>query len=115
MIITIIVNDTPYGIERTYNALRLTLELLKDEEVELNLFLMGDGVSCALKEQETPQGYYNIGRMIKRAAEKGVVRACITCIKSRGIKEQYFIEGVKAGDLALIADWVKISDKVINF
>lgn len=115
MVITIIINDAPYGIERTYNALRLALELLKDEEVELHLFLMGDAAGCALSDQETPQGYYNIGRMIKRLAEKAVVRACITCIRVRGIKESYFIEGVKAGDLALIADWVKMSDKVINF
>ncbi len=115
MVITLIVNDAPYGLERTYNAMRLALELQKDEEVELRLFLMGDAVSCALKEQLTPQGYYNIGRMIKRIAEKSLVSACVTCINTRGIKEEYFLEGVKAGDLAMIAEWVKMSDKVINF
>jgi uncharacterized protein involved in oxidation of intracellular sulfur len=112
---TIITNDPPYGTERTYNALRLALTFLKDNEIELRLFLMADAVTSALKHQETPQGYYNIERMIKRVVDKGEVRACITCMKVRGVREEYFIEGVKAGDMALLADWIETSDRVIAF
>jgi len=91
------------------------MSLIKDKEIKLNLFLMADAVACALKDQETPQGYYNLERMIKRVVEKGTIRACITCMKARGVKETYFIEGVKSGDMALLADWLKMSDRVINF
>ncbi|MFH1863177.1 MAG: DsrE family protein [bacterium] len=115
MIITIITNDPAYGTERTFNALRLALALLKDESIQLKFFLMADGVTCALKGQDTPAGYYNLERMLKRVADKGEVRACITCMKARGIPEEYFIPGVEAGDMALLADWIKISDKVISF
>ncbi len=115
MIITIITNDPPYGTERSYNALRLAMSLLKDDEVELNLFLMADGVACALKDQETPQRYYNLERMMKVVVNKGTVRACIGCMKARGIKEEYLLKGVSAGDMALLADWVKMSDRVISF
>ncbi|MBU0519456.1 DsrE family protein [bacterium] len=115
MIITIITNDPPYGTERSFNALRLAMSLVKDEDVKLNLFLMADAVACAMKDQETPQGYYNLERMLKSVTGRGTVRACITCMKARGVKEEYFVEGVKSGDMALLADWVKTSDKVISF
>ena len=36
----LIVNDAPYGIERTYNALRVAGALSKREGVELKVFLM---------------------------------------------------------------------------
>jgi uncharacterized protein involved in oxidation of intracellular sulfur len=91
------------------------MSLLKENDVELNFFLLADAVACALRDQDTPQGYYNLERMIKRVVVKGTVRACITCMKARGIKEEYLSEGVKAGDMALLADWVKLSDRVISF
>lgn len=115
MTITIIANDPPYGMERSYNALRVAMSLLKEEDVELNFFLMADAVACAVKDQETPQGYYNLERMVKRVVDRGKVRACITCMKARGIKEEYLIDGVEAGDMALLASWIKASDRVVSF
>jgi uncharacterized protein involved in oxidation of intracellular sulfur len=64
-----IVNDGPYGNERSFNALRLATSLAKREGQSIRLFLIGDGVTCALKGQKTPDGYYNIERMLK-----GVIR-----------------------------------------
>jgi uncharacterized protein involved in oxidation of intracellular sulfur len=69
----IVINDAPYGNERPYNALRLTLNLLKRQGVQVKVFLMADGVACARKGQKTPDGYYNIERMIKSAAKRGEV------------------------------------------
>lgn len=68
--ITFILNDAPYGSERSYNGLRLTLSLAKGNE-ELSVFLLGDAVTCAVKNQQTPNGYYNIGRMIKGLLKRG--------------------------------------------
>ncbi len=68
--ITIILNDAPYGIERTYNGLRLALALTKSGK-SVGVFLMGDAVTSALKNQNTPQGYYNMGRMLKSLLKKG--------------------------------------------
>ena len=40
-----ILNDPPYGTERTYNGLRLATNLLKkDPAAEVVVFLMGDAV-----------------------------------------------------------------------
>ncbi len=68
-----IINDAPYGNERPYNALRLAHNLLKRDGVEVRVFLIGDGVLCASKGQKTPDGYYNIERMIKALASRGKV------------------------------------------
>ena len=70
----IIVNDGPYGNERAYNALRLGLNLVK-RQVAVRLFLIGDGVGCARRGQQTPDGYYNVERMIRSLARRGEVAA----------------------------------------
>jgi uncharacterized protein involved in oxidation of intracellular sulfur len=68
-----IINDGPYGDERPYNALRLAMNLAKREETQVKVFLTADGVACARKGQKTPEGYYNVERMIKFIAAKGKV------------------------------------------
>ena len=115
MIITIILNDPPYGTERTYNGLRLALALQKNSANKVRIFLMQDAVFAALKDQDTPTGYYNIGRMLFGVSRAGEVRACITCMNARGLKEEQFIEGVTAGNMALAAEWVESSDRVVTF
>ncbi len=70
-----IINNAPYGDERPYNALRLALSLSKREDIQVKVFLTGDGVSCARKGQKTPDGYYNIERMVKSIALRGSVAA----------------------------------------
>ncbi len=69
----IIINDGPYGNERPYNALRLAMNLVKREATHVRVFLMGDGVQCAVIGQETPQGYYNIERMFIPVLRTGEV------------------------------------------
>lgn len=68
-----IINNAPYGDERPYNALRLAMNLSKREETQVRVFLTADGVVCARKGQKTPDGYYNIERMLKSIASKGKV------------------------------------------
>ncbi len=69
----LIVNDGPYGNERPYNALRLALNLMKRPEVNVRIFLMGDGVNCAVCGQKTPDGYYSVERMLQSIARRGEV------------------------------------------
>ena len=69
----LIINDGPYGNERPYNALRLAMNLAKRLEAQVRVFLMGDGVQCAVKGQETPQGYYNLERMLGAVLRCGEV------------------------------------------
>jgi uncharacterized protein involved in oxidation of intracellular sulfur len=71
--IVFVINDGPYGNERPYNALRLALNLVKRENVNVRVFLVGDGVSCATVNQKTPDGYYNLERMLKSILRRGQV------------------------------------------
>ena len=64
----IILNDPPYGTERSYNGLRLALALAKLEGSELRCFLMADAVWSARGGQTTPAGYYNVERMLRGLA-----------------------------------------------
>ena len=42
-----ILNDAPYGTERSYNAARLAGSLSKREGEEVKIFLIGDAAACA--------------------------------------------------------------------
>jgi len=66
--------------------------------------------------QETPKGYYNLGEVIKDILSKGgIVKACGTCIKARGIKAEELVEGVQVGRMLELANWIKESEKVLTF
>ncbi len=96
MRILIIINDAPYGTEKAYNALRLAITLQKEHNADIRMFLMGDAVTSALSNQSTPQGYYNIERMLKAVINKGgQIKACGTCCEARGIKGLSIIDGVE--------------------
>ena len=118
MKVLFIINDAPYGTEKAYNALRMAMTLQKEhaETVEVWIFLMADAVTCALPNQSTPQGYYNIERMLKSVINKGgQVKACGTCAAARGIKELALIEGTEISTMSQLTLWTVESDKVITF
>jgi len=63
--LTLIINDAPYGTERAWNALRLSSASASEAvKMGINLFLLGDAVSVAKKGQNTPEGYYNLEKML---------------------------------------------------
>jgi len=115
--ILLIINDAPYGTEKAYNALRLALQLGRDHEnTELRIFLMADAAGCALPGQFTPNGYYNIERMVKSVMAKGAkVKICGSCAEARGLKSANLLEGAEISTMAELAGWVAESDKVITF
>ena len=117
MSILILINDAPYGTEKAYNGLRVAMALQKDHPtVQVNVFLMADAVGCALPNQNTAQGYYNIERMIKSVLVKGgKVRACGTCSDARGIRNLQLIDGVEMSNMSELAQWSVDADKVFTF
>ncbi|MEK6572233.1 MAG: DsrE family protein [Bacteroidota bacterium] len=117
MKILILINDAPYGTEKAYNALRLAMALQKDHpSVQVNVFLMADAVGCAIPNQNTPQGYYNIERMLKSVLSKGgKVKACGTCMDARGIQTLQLAEGVEISNMAELSQWTVEADKVLTF
>lgn len=117
MKILILINDAPYGTEKAYNALRLANQLGKDHEtVEVRIFLMADAASCAVANQTTPNGYYNIEKMMKLSLIKGAkVKICGSCAEARGLKNVQLIDGAEMSTMAELTNWVVDSDKVLVF
>ncbi len=112
----IVLNDPPYGTERSYNGLRLANSLAKDEEASVSVFLMGDAASCAVAGQTTPNGYYNIERMLKIVASKGgKIGVCGSCMDARGLKPEALAEGAHRRSMEELTCWTKEADKVIVF
>ena len=117
MNILIIINDPPYGTEKAYNALRLAMAIQKEhEDVQLRVFLMADAVGVASKGQTTPQGYYNLERMLKSVLKRGGdVSLCGSCTDARGLGQDAWIEGAARGSMSQLAEWTVEADKVVVF
>lgn len=81
----VILNDAPYGSERTYNGLRLAGSVAR-KGVDLRMFLIGDAVGV-----------------------------CGTCIDARGIAEGELPEGARRSTLDELTDWPLEADKVLVF
>jgi len=117
MTFLMILNDPPYGTERTYNALRLALNLMqKVDGADMTVFLMGDAASCAKAGQQTPNGYYNVERMLKGIlTRKGQVLICGTCMDARGIGTAEIVVGSRRSSLDELTGLTATVDKVLVF
>lgn len=118
MKVLIIINDPPYGTEKAYNALRIANQLGKDykDDIEVRIFLMADAAVCALAGQETPDGYYNIERMLKLSVSKGAkIKICGSCASARGIKDAKFVKGAEIGSMQELSKWIVESERVLTF
>ena len=112
----IILNEAPYGNERSYQGLRLAGALLKmEEDLDLTVYMVGDAVACAKAGQKTPNGYYNIERMLRPVLRKGTVMACRTCVEARGLEEKDLVEGVLITRLGELANMTLEADKVLVY
>jgi len=112
----LILNEAPYGNERSYNGLRLAGSLARREGEQVKVFLIGDAAACAKAGQKVPNGYYHLETMLKNVlrhnAEVGV---CGTCLDARGIGETELVEGAPRGTLEQLSDWTLWADRVLVF
>jgi len=116
MKVLLILNDPPYGTERSYNGLRLAGSLSAREGNEVRVFLMADAVGCGKAGQKVPTGYYSLERMLKLVMQRGgEVGACGSCLEARGLVEAEFVPGVRKSSLEQLTDWTLWADRVITF
>jgi uncharacterized protein involved in oxidation of intracellular sulfur len=116
MITLFILNDAPYGTERSYNGVRLAGTLSKVEGEEVKLFLIGDAAACAKGGQKVPEGFYNLQVMLGRVVRNGApIGVCGTCLDARGINETELIEGSHKSTMAELTAWTQWADKVVVF
>jgi len=112
----LILNDPPYGTERSYNGLRLAGSLAKRDGEQVRVFLIGDAASCAKGGQKVPQGYYNIEVMLRSVTRRGgEVGVCGTCMDARGMTDTELSEGCERSTLDQLTDWTQTADRVLVF
>jgi uncharacterized protein involved in oxidation of intracellular sulfur len=110
----LILNDPPYGTERSFNGLRLAKALVS-KDAAVSVFLMADAVACAKAGQKVPQGYYNLELMVKAVARKAEVLLCGTCMDARGLGDDELVEGARRGTLDDLAERTLAAGKVLAF
>ena len=117
MKILFILNDPPYGTERCYNALRLSHALLnQNAETEVTVFLLGDAVVGGRGGQKTPEGYYNVERMLNRVLfGRGHILLCGICMDARGMSDDDIVEGANRSTMVELAEATASADKVLVF
>jgi len=114
--ILVIVNGPAYGADETYNAIRLANALMRRDDAQVTLFLMGDGVTCAIAGQQTPNGYYTLDRMLKSFARHGGnIACCGTCLDARGLAKEQLIDEASRSTIDELAAWTVEADDVLTF
>jgi uncharacterized protein involved in oxidation of intracellular sulfur len=109
-----IFNDAPYGNQRAYNGLRLALAL--SHKARIGVFLLGDGVTCALAGLSPAHADYNPQDMLEAIARtEAPIIACGTCMEARGLTQESLITSVQRGTLDQLVEWVEEADKVLSF
>ncbi|MCP8885349.1 DsrE family protein [Devosia sp. XJ19-1] len=113
----VILNAPPYGTERCYNGLRLAQALVQaDTANSVTVFLMADAVAAAKSGQKTPDGYYNVERMLKRVLSgKGQVLLCGSCMDARGLSQAEVMPGARRSTMDELAAMTIAADKVLVF
>jgi uncharacterized protein involved in oxidation of intracellular sulfur len=110
-----ILNDPPYGTERSYNAMRLAAALGKSTS-KVRVFLIGDGASCAHRSQKVPHGHYSIEVMVKTVIKSGgEVGVCASCMDARGLSDADLIEGSHRSSMDELARWTEEARQVLVF
>jgi uncharacterized protein involved in oxidation of intracellular sulfur len=110
-----IFNDSPYGSQRAYNGLRLALALAR-KAVPVRVFLLGDGVTCALVGPAPGNPEYYPQEMLQAIADaKNEIIACGTCMDARGLTQSSLIPAVRQGTLDQLVEWTEGAEKVLSF
>lgn len=111
-----ILNDAPYGSERTYNGLRLAGSTARQPGAEVKLFLIGDAAAGAKAGQKVPPGYYNVQTMLAAAVRHGAnVGVCGTCMDARGIAEAERVPGTHRSTMDELTSWTLEAERVVVF
>ena len=112
-----LLNASPFGDERTYNALRLANALAAKEAHRVRIYLMGESVSAARRGQ-TPRkdGYSPEGIFEGMAARSSTpVVACGSCLDTRGLSQDELASWVRRGTLDELVEWTDWADQVLTY
>ena len=112
----LVLNDSPHDTERSYGGLRLARALVRVEETQVQVFLLGDAVACGVAGQQTPDGHDDTARLLSVLISSGAeVRACSSSLDARGISDADLVIGIERSAMAALAEWTAAADRVLVF
>ena len=77
---------------------------------------MADAAAAAKRGQQTPNGYYNLERMLRGIlARQGQVLLCSSCMDARGIRDEDIVQGTRRSRLDELTALTASADKVLVF
>ena len=77
---------------------------------------MADAAAAAKRGQQTPNGYYNLERMLRGILTRhGQVLPCGSCMDARGIRDEDIVEGSTRSSLDELTALTASGDKVLVF
>ncbi len=115
MHVLMVINGSAYGLDSTFNAIRLAGSLARRDGVRVSVFLMGDGVGAAIRDQKTPDGYYKLDRMLRVVQRSGSVLCCGTCMDARGVTDAMLIDDASRSTMEALTDLTLEADRVLVF
>lgn len=116
MRVLLVLNDPPYGTERSYNGLRLAGALANRDDTEVRVFLLGDAVGAAVAGQQLPDGYYHLDRMVHSILRRGgEVGCCGSCLDARAVTKDRLVEGARRSSLDELTEWTLWADRLVTF
>ena len=133
MKLTVVISERPYLNDNAWNALRLAQTAL-DAGNQVNVFLLGDAVYIARKDQSPDADQPNLEEIVLGLVAGGSdVRVCGTCINARPYEPsgeysscfvgsasgeklgiQNLISGVRMGTMTDLLEWT-LNTKTISF
>jgi uncharacterized protein involved in oxidation of intracellular sulfur len=111
-----IFNDSPHGNQRSFNGLRLAVSVAKTSGPSVRVFLLGDGILCALAGLNPAHADYNPQELLRQLAASGVqIAVCKTCMEARGLTDKSLIECARRSTLDELTAWTEECEKVLTF
>lgn len=112
----VIINEAPSSM-RAWNGLRLSVALI-GADMKVEVFLMNDGVFCALRAQKTPDelaGQRTGAKIAELLTLGAAVRLCTQCAYTRGVTEDMVVDGIVWASMVDLAKAIRDSTKVVSF
>ena len=111
-----ILNDPPYGGERSYNALRTATVLSRHASYYVRVVLLGAAIACAQErgQDETPR-YDTLALLRAISAHGGEICACDSCIEGGRIDRDSLVRTCRCCALEELTGWIGQPDRLLVF
>ncbi len=111
MRLLLVISHPPHdGTDVVWNALRLA-KTSREAGLQVQLFLMNEGVDLARQGLVVPEGYFDLGGMLRELMEAGAaVKLCQTCLARCGIGRGDVIAGAEVASMGDLVAWIRESE-----